>query len=52
MRARHRFDALLRAEGLRHTTEATELIDELIAVEIDMYKAIPKSNEKSSSSRY
>lgn len=52
MRARHRFDALLRAEGLRYTKEATELIDELIAVEIDMYKAIPKSNEKSSSSRY
>lgn len=49
MRVRHRFDALLRREGLRNTPEATDLIDELIAIEMDMYKAIPKSNEKPSS---
>ena len=48
MRARQRFEALLRKEGLRNTAEATDLIDELIAIELDMYKAIPKANEKSS----
>lgn len=46
MRVRHRLDALLRKEGLRNTFEGTDLIEELIAIELDMYKAIPKANEK------
>lgn len=47
MRARHRLEKFLRKEGLRNTFEATDLIDELIAIEIDMYKNIENSNEKS-----